>query len=82
MMPDLREFLAATGMTQAEFAALLQVSPRAVGNWTRRGAPLAVRALLDACRRLEPHEPANALRELLEAVAGKSPTATTRRTAG
>lgn len=68
----LREFLAETGMTQAEFAALVGFSPRRVGDWTRHGAPLTVRALLEASRRLEPREPANALRGLLEAVAAIS----------
>ena len=65
----LRAFLADTRMTQAEFAALLRASPRAVGNWARDGAPLAVLALLEAARRLEPQRPEDALRSLLEAVA-------------
>ncbi len=69
---NLRDFLTATGMTQAQFADQMQAGHRTVGNWVRDGAPLAVLALLEACRRLEPQKPDNALSALLGAVAAKS----------
>lgn len=76
-MMDLRAYLASYGLTQGALATILRVSPRTVRGWARKGAPLTVRALLEAGRRIEPGNPTSALRAVLGAVASNSERAET-----